>query len=102
MKKESYIAIIEREFGRTMKSKQDDFDNSVEGKSLIKERDEIRTRLNIIDKKLSVYAPYQARDKLQDRIKTFIHRWDEMTLIVDTKKRNETKIQLLKDFNLYR
>ena len=73
-------------------------------KRLDKLKNDLRKELNNVDNQLDDIAGLYSKrhNKRNNTCHNFSNEWDEITLIIDNKKRKEAKEKLLKKYNLYR
>lgn len=103
MNKGQYSTILERKIYRDYQANHDKLVNSKEYKDLSKKIIILERRIKKLrtqqDKITPKYYNYNDRQKV---IKRFEDEWDDMLLVAEKKRRDATKIKLLKKYNLYK
>jgi len=102
MNKEQYAAVLERQIRRKC---EEDRKKSMETKTykdIDKEITKLEKKLKTLRDKRNKLINTLSYQERHDKIQAFRAEWDEMSLILDTKKRNKAKEAILKKYKLYR
>lgn len=102
MNKQQYAAIIERQHRQRIEDKRKKIRATKKYKDLKKKSEKTYEQYQQCNKQLNELLGSMEWERMKTRVSSFKVEWDEISLILDVKRRQATKVKLLKKYDLYR